>query len=73
MNSGMEFKKLFGRKQAGSNHEETKGRKRSENRGPKIEDRVIGRKPIIDLRTSIINPRSLSLRGFVFIARREAG
>jgi len=72
MNSGMEFKKMFGRKQTGSNHEETKRRKRSENRGPKIEDRVIKRKPNLDHRPSIINPRSSSLRGFVFIARRKA-
>jgi hypothetical protein len=64
---------MFGRKQTGTNHEETKRSRRDEDRRSKIEDRVIRRKPILDLRPSIINPRSSSLRGFVFIARRKAG
>jgi hypothetical protein len=57
MNSGMEFKKMFSRKQAGSHREETKSVKREEDRRTRIEDLVIRRKTILDLQFSILDLR----------------
>jgi hypothetical protein len=55
----MEFKKMFDRKQAGSNREET--RKRSEDRGSRIDGRLTRRKTIFDLGSSILDPRVFAI------------